>query len=138
MRGNRETSDAGGARQRPQDHLRRLAHEHLVALEGHRANYLAKVLEVNRHVISVGPDTDLGIVGERVELESVAEVRTGGIRGGGDGDTLEEGGAAGDRKLAQQPTVGQTVVEHHWIAIVVRLAWPTEPSKQRAGRGGTE
>src|SRR5207245_3248763 len=70
-------------------------------------------LAVGRIVVSVRPDSELGIVRQRaVEVELVAVVAAGGIRAGRDGDALLVAGeAAVELQLADQPASRQLVVQ---------------------------
>ena len=113
------------------NHLRRrIAVEHLAALEGEGASASPCIpracgLElINRHVISIRPDPQLGVIvhleNRNHEIISVpAPQRIGGL---GNCDTLMElGGDKVQRKLTHQPPIGLVVIEHHRIAVVVGL-----------------
>ncbi|PZR75012.1 MAG: hypothetical protein DLM73_06450 [Chthoniobacterales bacterium] len=74
---------------------------------------------VHAHVIGVRPDTDVRVVKKvGAEVKAVTVVSAGGVGRGRDGDAL-----IGDRparnagELADQPAVGQVIVEHDWIAM---------------------
>src|SRR5206468_1603002 len=84
--------------------------------------------DVVAHEVGGRPDTELRIVREvrggravAADLVGVAIPGPGRVAGGRDSDTLEvrrgEGG-----ELADQPAVGELVVEHHRVAPVFRFA----------------
>ncbi len=141
-----DVEGAAGARRGGQerDHLRRRVAGHELrpvdrigahALEGAaRAQELARA-DVER----VGPDAVLGVVGEvPAGREGVAEVGAQGVGRLGDGHAVEEGRPRGG-ELAQDPTVGELVVEHDRVAAVVGLAVAPEAGPQGVvGRGSEQ
>jgi hypothetical protein len=57
------------------------------------------------------------------EVKTVAVICAGGIGGGGNGDALVGNRAAGRAsELADNPAIGQVIVEHDWIATPAGLA----------------
>jgi hypothetical protein len=118
---------------------RRLTCKHLRAIEGAGASrfklHVGRHLKhVERHVVGVGPDAQLGIVvqqvAERVLVELVRSRRIGGLR---DRDALRKGPAleAGERELRQHPAVRQLVVDRDRVAVVCQRAVAAEAREQQ-------
>src|SRR5205823_4786739 len=133
-----------GVLRRRLEHLlrRRLGGEHPRALERRdtRAAERRSVgEEVDRQVVTVGPHTELRVVGEaRVAVvEGVAVVRAGRVARRGDRDTHEVRQRR-DTELAYHPAIGDAVVDDRWVAIVVRLASAAEAGPNRVVRNGTK
>src|SRR5206468_12100769 len=82
------------------------------------------------HIISVGPDAQLGIVKKvGAEMKAVAVVCAGSISGGGNGNALVGNWAAGRAgELGDDPAIGQVIVEHDRIATAAGLADTTKAS----------
>jgi hypothetical protein len=126
-----------------------ITHEHLRALEGEGAGAVEGPPEgelVGRHVIAVGPDAQVRVVGELFAGgdEVVEVVGPGRIPGLGEGDALVVGRRVlrGEGELAQKPAVGQGVVEDDPIAVVVGRADPAQggidlADPERGRQGGT-
>ncbi len=96
------------------------------------------VEHVHGQVVAVGPDAELGVIGEAVLGEGVAVVGAGGVAAGGDGQADEVGEGRGDGELGDDPAVGQAVVEDGGVAVVVAVACPAEAGPQGVGGQGTE
>ena len=124
--------DADLASRAEDDHARLGAGEHRPAVEGvGTALHLAVRPEhVERHVVGVGPDPDLSVVGEEgfVRLELVLVVLAGRIVRRRDGDALVEGAIREIRKreLRNDPAIGLAVVTHERVAVVLNLAGAAE------------
>ena len=90
-----------------------------------------RVEDVHAHVIGVGPDGDVGIVEEvRAQVKAVAGISAGRVGRGGDGDALVcRNGRPGE--LADEPAVGELVVEHDRVAVAGRLADAGEAGPER-------
>ena len=100
------------------EHLRPVEGEGLRAEEG-RAG---RVEHVHAHVVGVWPDGELGIVEEVcAEMKAIAVIRAGGIARDGDGDALV-GRDPGACELADDPAVGELVVDHDRVAVAIGLA----------------
>ena len=94
--------------------------------------------EIHREVVAVGPDAELGVVGEvRVPVaERVAVVGAGRVRRGRDRDAHEVGRGR-HRELADHPAVGDAVVKDGRVAVVVALAPAAEAGPDRVDRHRT-
>jgi hypothetical protein len=100
--------------------------QHVSPVEGHRAGYaVARGKVSQREVVGLRHDAELGIVVVLPwrDMEGPAVVGTRGIGGPGQSDALNP---LADRELAQQPAVGQMIVENDRVAVVVVLAGATE------------
>ena len=127
------------------DRAGRRAGRHRGAVEraGLRARELVAGKDIDRVVVSVRPDPEFRIVREvGAVVELVAVVRAGRVRAGRHRDALR---GVGERlvelELADQPAVGEVVVQHHRIAAVLELrggaavlAQAAEPLPQRVDR----
>ena len=109
------------------DLRRRSSVEHGVAIVGASvgADEGIAVEHVEGFVVGVRPDTHLRIVIEVRVLERVAVVGAGGVRSCRHRNALQVGSGR-NRELAEDPAVGQFVVKHDGIAVVVRLASAAE------------
>ena len=121
--------------------LRRgLPREHLRSVERRdaRARERAAVREeVHGEVVGIGPDRELRVIGEvhGAVAERVAVVGAGRVTGGRDGDAHEVRRRR-HRELADDPAIGDAVVDDCWVAVVVRLAAATEPGPDLVDRHG--
>ena len=119
---------------------RRLPGEHPVALEGPDIEAAARKAALGRHVIAVGPDADLRVVGsDRIVVrvlsleciqEPPARERIGATRYR---DALQ---VLVDRELTHEPTIGEAVVADDGVAVVVRLTASPKALPQRVDLGG--
>ncbi len=127
------------------DEGRRLSGEHLLPIERHDAlpgplEHKSGVL-VHGHVVGVGPNAELRIVVQAAERVLVPVVLTQRVGRRGHRDALVEGPeeqpeeAVGNRELAEQPAIGQVIVEHDDVAVVCRLAWSPESRPERIAGG---
>ena len=118
--------DGGQRRQGEPNERRRVAAQHARAIKGEDPE--ARTF-ISRHVISVRPDADLGIIGQFrglkfVEVPSVSDR----VRPSGNRDALMEARCtARYRELAHEPAVGQVIVLHDRITVVFRLAGAAKP-----------
>ena len=99
-----------------------IAHQHLDPIKDKRLRpeegCAQGVENVSSHVIAVRPDAQLGIIKEVAgQVEVVPVPGAGGVAGLGYGNTLVLGdrGAARDSKLADNPAVGELIIDHHRI-----------------------
>ncbi len=100
--------------------------QHVSPVEGQRAgNAVARGKVSQREVVGIRHDAELGIVVVLPwrDMEGPAVVGTRRIGGPGQSDALNP---LVDRELAQQPAVGQMIVEDDRVAVVVVLAGATE------------
>ena len=126
------------------DNCRVIAGDHRVAIEGAgiSADEVAAVQEnIERHVISVGPDTQFWVIGviAIAKRKGVAVVGAGGVAGGRDRHALRVRKSA-DGKLREDPAVGYLVILHDGIAVVVGFTPSAEavPEGVSFGRSGNE
>ena len=110
-------------------HGRRTAGQHAVAVKGTRlwsevfgCSWVGLGEHVEGHVVSVGPDSELGVVAEIVECELIDGVATCRIRGYGDSDALSKRRPSRVCKLRQYPAVGRLVILGNRVAIIVIMA----------------
>ena len=90
-----------------------------------------RVEDVVAHVVRVGPDPEVWVVVEvGSEGVSVAVVGAGRVTGLRDRDALVSRNG-GSRELADQPAVGELVVEDDRIAVAVELAVAAEARPER-------
>jgi hypothetical protein len=100
-----------------------------------------KNLPIQKHVegdvVGVRPNAQLRVVGKIVaEGEGVAMIRSRGIAGSRDGDTLLVRLAADD-ELSQYPAVCDLVVLHDGIAVIEILAGAAEAGPDGVSRCGS-
>ena len=114
---------------------RREAVEHPCPFEGDRARPIELVVRsadlelVERHVIAVRPNSDLGVIVERVaDRELVSGIGSHGIAGRRDGKALNP---QIRYRLAKDPAVRQVIVENDRSPIIVGLARSAEARPQR-------
>ena len=113
------------------------ASEHAGAVEGPGGRPCEAVPAevVGRHVVGVGPEPELGVIGEIATRERVAEVAAGGVARGRHRDAVEVGdrGAvrARDGELVDDPAIGELVVDDARVAVVVCLAESAEAGEER-------
>ena len=128
------------ARGLAKEHGRPVVGAHEAAGEG------VAVEQVERRVVRVRPDSQLGIVRELRIAKGVPVVGAGRVAGLGDGDALEIRSQAPvgprDGELGDDPAVGQSVVADGRVAIVVGLTQAAEPTphgidRNRAVEHGT-
>ncbi len=94
---------------------------------GAQKKVAVRVKHVEGFVVSIGPDAHLRVVIERRIGESVTVIGSGGIGAGGNRHALEEPWSrTEDDELRKNPAVGQLVVEHNRIAVIVRFARAAE------------
>ena len=95
--------------------------------------------DVDREVVAVRPDPELRIVREVgvAVVERIAVIGAGRVRRRGDRDAHEVGERA-DRELADHPAIGDAVVDHAGIAIVIGLAAAPKAGPDAVDRGGAE
>jgi len=89
------------------------------------------VEHVHGHVVAVGPDAEMRII-EKVgaQVKGITIVSAGGIRGSRDGDALVgRNRCAGE--LADEPAVGDMVVEDDGVAVAIALADAAEAGPDR-------
>src|SRR5581483_1051658 len=136
--GRQKAVDAAGLLEA--DHCRSVACEHRRAVSG--AGICAKeysasrVEHVERKIVSIAPDTHLGIVIEIWQSEGIPVVSSRGVVGRRYGYTLEERGRA-HGELCRDPTVGHFVVLDNWVAVVVVLASAAKTRPEGISRGRT-
>ncbi len=100
---------------------RGVANEHFAALENEDTGPTPRTAIrelVDRHVVAVRPDAELGVVVHLsgANLKCIAVPRAGRIGGLGDGDALVIWPIHGE--LAHQPAIRQGIKERDWIAVV--------------------
>src|SRR5712691_698978 len=100
----------------------RVAGQHRRAVEGEwlraEEGRARRVEYVRAHVVSVGPDGEVRIVEEVVtHVKTIAVIGAAGIARGRDGDALVRHSYAVVRELADDPAVGELVIEHDGIAV---------------------
>src|SRR5581483_7491185 len=93
------------------------------------------VEHVEGFVIRVRPDAHLGVIVKVCVWERVAVVGASCVRGGGHSDALKVGSGR-NRELAENPALGELVIEHDRIAIVVGLAASAKSGPQSIACGG--
>ncbi len=125
------------------DHRRRRSREHRGPVERVGAALRARRTEhVERHVVGIGPDAELSVVGEEVvaRLELVLPVGPGRVVRGRDREALVEGtvGVVRQRELRKHPPVGLAVVPHERVAVVLDLAGAAEARPERVAGKGAE
>ena len=98
-----------------------IQHGGAVVGAGVGSNKGVAVKHVEGFVVSVGPDSHLGIVVKIVVLEGVAVIAAGSVRRFGNGNALQVRSCR-DGKLAEDPALRKFVVKHNRIAIIVGLA----------------
>ena len=114
------------------DHSRGISREHRGAVEriGAALDLAVGPEHVERHVVGVGPDADLSVVGEKglARLELVLPVLAGRIVRGRDREALVEGAVREirQRELRGDPAIGLPVVADERIAVVLKLAGAAE------------
>ena len=118
---------------------RRIAHQHFGAVEGKHPRAeegrSGGVELVVSHVVTVRPHRQLRVIVElhARHLKAISVVCARRIRRLGDGDGHEVGRASANRKLRDQPTIRQRVVQHDRVAIVGRST-QAETSEQGIDR----
>ncbi len=116
------------------EHRRPVEGERLRAEEG----CARRVEHDHAHVVGVGPHGELGIVEEvRAQVKAVPVIGACGIRRGGDGDALVRR-VPGAGELADEPAVGNLVVEHDRVTLTAGLARFAEPGPDRRDGHGPE
>ena len=120
---------------------RRIARQHLVALERNRRGaeeVVVRVEQVRRHVVGVRPDAEVRVVVEDAvaEEERVAEVRARRVGGLRYRDALVV--RRGRCELREEPPVGELVVLDDRVAVIPGLARAAEAGPERVDLDGTE
>ena len=118
-----------------------LTDEHLCAIEGKRLRPEIRgaggIKDVHAHVIAVRPDAQVRVIVKvRTEVKPVARVGAGRVGGGRDSDAFvgDRSTSGRRRKLADEPAIGEMIVEHHGIAGAAGFARAAEASPD-AGDG---
>ena len=88
------------------------------------------------HVIAVRPHAEMRIIEEvRSKVKGVTIVATGGVAGGRDRDTFV-GRYARAGKLADEPAVGELIVQHDRVTVAVALTNAAEATPDRRDSDG--
>ena len=104
----------------------------------HRAS---RVEDVCGHVIPIRPDTELRVIKEVAgKMKTVTKRGAGGIAGlrNGDALVLRNTGAARSGELADDPSIGELVVDHHRITAAAKLTGAAKAGPDRTDRNGSE
>jgi hypothetical protein len=129
-RGDKSGGDAG-------EHFRAVKGEGLGTEKGRPS----RVEDVHRHVVAVGPDTEVWIVKKvGAEMKAVAIVSAGGIGGRRDGDAFvgDRRAARGTGKLGDDPPVRDVIIEDDWVAKAAVLAGAAEAGPDRGDPQGSQ
>ena len=122
--------DALDGREIAGEHLRPFVRARVCADERSRT-----AEHVHRLVVAVGPDGQFGEVGEVGEGKCVAVVLPGRIRCRRHREALEERALAArpESELADDPAVGQRVISHGPVTVVLGFALAAEGRPERVG-----
>ncbi len=97
----------------------------------------SRIKQVKGGVIGIGPQTDLGIIGEVRVRECITVIGPGRIATRGNRYTLVKVGVGiGNRELANEPTIGNAVIHDDDIAIVISLAITAKTAPERVDLDG--